>query len=239
MKFRTFFREKAVYLVLLAFIFAAAFSSFWAIRNMVRDLGPAAEQEENTWIQPDAPVAQEKEDVPIDQQPKTDSASPSESSQSAAASQPAQQSAAAPEASAQPSEQAAASSVWPVSGEIIQSCSGDELVYNETLKDWRTHNGTDIACAEGAEVKAVSAGKVAAAYQDTLWGWTVEVESGELLYRYCGLESDGGKKIGDAVAAGDVLGKVGVVEAEQEMEPHLHFEILKSGAYCDPEELMD
>ena len=32
----------------------------------------------------------------------------------------------------------------PHSGEIIASCSVDELVYSEAMKDWRTHNGIDF-----------------------------------------------------------------------------------------------
>ena len=40
----------------------------------------------------------------------------------------------------------------PVSGQVLAVWSGDELVYNETLGDWRTHNGTDYACKEGEDV---------------------------------------------------------------------------------------
>ena len=31
----------------------------------------------------------------------------------------------------------------------MQAFSGDELVFNDTMKDWRTHNGMDLAGAAG------------------------------------------------------------------------------------------
>ena len=32
----------------------------------------------------------------------------------------------------------------PVEGKIIAEFSGDDLVYNEALKDWRAHSGVDF-----------------------------------------------------------------------------------------------
>ncbi len=54
---------------------------------------------------------------------------------------------------------AAQSFVLPVSGAILQAYSGDELVYNETLGDWRTHNGVDYSAALGEEVIAPVTGQ--------------------------------------------------------------------------------
>ena len=39
--------------------------------------------------------------------------------------------------------------VWPVNGEVIERFSVDELVFSETLVDWRVHPGADIAAALG------------------------------------------------------------------------------------------
>ena len=38
--------------------------------------------------------------------------------------------------------------------QVLNSYSGDELVYSKTLGDWRTHNGVDYAASRGAEVTA-------------------------------------------------------------------------------------
>ena len=39
--------------------------------------------------------------------------------------------------------------VSPLEGEVLTAFSMDELVYNPTLEDWRTHNGIDISAALG------------------------------------------------------------------------------------------
>ena len=114
--------------------------------------------------------------------------------------------------------------------------SGDELVYNETLQDWRTHNGVDIACAENAPVKSAVAGTVCNIYDDGMWGRIVEVEAGELTWRYAGLAADSVQvSVGDGVSAGQALGNVGEVMAETAGGPHLHLEVLKGGNRVDPE----
>jgi len=44
--------------------------------------------------------------------------------------------------------------VLPIQGEVLTAFSVDQLLYNETLDDWRTHDGVDIAAAEGDAVLA-------------------------------------------------------------------------------------
>ena len=36
----------------------------------------------------------------------------------------------------------------PLDGEVVNPFSGGELVKNNTLKEWRTHDGADLAAAE-------------------------------------------------------------------------------------------
>ena len=126
------------------------------------------------------------------------------------------------------------SSAWPVPGPMLAPFSGDELVYNETLGDWRTHNGVDLAAEAGEPVKAAALGRVSAVYQDAVWGWTVEVSDGSRVYRYQGLEAPA-VQADDEVHAGDVLGKVGRVPAEAKLPSHLHFEVRQDGSCVDPE----
>ena len=110
----------------------------------------------------------------------------------------------------------------------------NELVYNKTLGDWRTHNGVDLAAEAGEPVKAAALGRVSAVYQDAVWGWTVEVSDGSRVYRYQGLEAPA-VQADDEVHAGDVLGKVGRVPAEAKLPSHLHFEVRQDGSCVDPE----
>ncbi len=228
----SFFKGKGFYLALALCILAAAASSFWAIRNVMQRFGPNANsslEQEGTqeWDLPDVQVEQKVNDVPVP------SAKPSQPSSSASgsgeASAPAGDSG---EAAAAP----APSFVQPVDGQITQVYSGDELVYNETLQDWRTHNGVDIACAENAPVKSAVAGTVCNIYDDGMWGRIVEVEADELTWRYAGLAADSVQvSVGDGVSAGQTLGNVGEVMAETAGGPHLHLEVLKGGNRVDPE----
>ena len=234
-RFRSFMRDKGFYIALLACILAAALSSFWAIRSMMERLEktpPEGKQEESPWQVPQVQAEQKTPDVPIEPSP---SAAPRPSSSSASG-QPAPQPGA--EASGEAAAPDAASFVQPVSGQITAGYSGDELVYNETLGDWRTHNGVDIACAADATVKACRAGRVTAVYEDGSWGTVVEMESEGVVFRYLGLDGEPAVAAGDQVAAGDKLGVIGEVLCESADGPHLHFEALRGGVYTDPMEFL-
>lgn len=124
----------------------------------------------------------------------------------------------------------------PLQGEMVAAFSGDELVYNKTMKDWRTHNGVDIRSDVGAQVKASADGVVAEAFLDPQMGHTVIIEhSGGMLSYYQGLQSSDIVKVGDTVKRGQIIGGVGTTaEAEYDHTPHLHFALQKDGLWVDP-----
>ena len=97
----------------------------------------------------------------------------------------------------------------------LRAFSGSELVYSETLGDWRTHNGADYACEQGSGVQAVQGGTVEAVEQDALWGGVVTVAADEngVRWRYCGLQNIA-VAAGDTVARGDILGTLGPIPSE-------------------------
>ena len=66
--------------------------------------------------------------------------------------------------------------VLPIQGEVLTAFSVDQLLYNETLDDWRTHDGVDIAAAEGDAVLAACAGTVSSITDDPLMGTTVVIQ---------------------------------------------------------------
>lgn len=238
-RFTSFLRDKGFYLALVACILAAAASSAWAIRTVVERLNndpvvsdPGYETEEEfTWDWPDAPVEQKTEDVPVEPAPLQPS-SPPQPQESTSSAPPA-----APAPSTPPADAVVSPSAWPVSGQIAAAYSGDELVYNATLGDWRTHNGIDIACDADAAVQAAAPGEVTAVFQDAVWGWTAEVSDGDRIYRYQGLAKPE-VKAGDRVRVGDRLGTIGTVPAESAMGAHLHLEVLEGGRYTDPAKLL-
>ena len=137
-----------------------------------------------------------------------------------------------------PSPSAAAASVftWPVKGEIVHDFSLEVLAYDETMGDWRTHCGIDIAASVGTQVCAVSSGTVEQVYQDDLMGTTVVIDHGDgLRSTYSNLASTPTVKTGDTVSPGSVIGSVGKTAlAEGDREAHLHLEMSQDGMAVDP-----
>ena len=124
----------------------------------------------------------------------------------------------------------------PVDGGIIGSHSGGELVKYDAIDEWRTHDGIDIACDVGTEVKAAAEGEVTAVKNDPLWGTVVEIRhEGNIITVYSGLSPEVSVKPGDKVKAGDVIGTLGETNlAEVNMDSHLHFSMKENGKFIDP-----
>ena len=169
-QFRKFLRDKAFALVLTACLLAAAAAGVWAVRTVRNELkqdldavrSPSstapgidegintspgvAGEEEAEWQQQNAPAANSVANVP-----KADSSSGGAASSSGArsGSGSVREPSALQTESLPASSSAAPASTQPVSGRVLNSYSGDELVYSKTLGDWRTHNGVDYAAEQG------------------------------------------------------------------------------------------
>lgn len=127
--------------------------------------------------------------------------------------------------------------VSPLKGEVLTAFSVDRLVYSETLGDWRTHDGLDIAAAAGTKVLAASGGKVISVTEDALMGTTVVLDHGDgYQTTYASLQAKPTVAKGDTVTAGQVIGAVGTTAAAESAQgPHLHFSVAKDGDAVDPE----
>ncbi len=126
--------------------------------------------------------------------------------------------------------------VSPVPGEILAVFSGDELVYDRTMSDWRTHNGVDFACKNGDKVFAIADGTVQDIYTDEYYGTSVLLNHGGGLQTvYTGLAVSPAVTIGETVTAGDVIGTVdSSVLFENALPAHLHLEMLSDGVRINP-----
>ena len=250
---KKFLRSRGFALALLACLVAAAAAGVWAVRTVRDELKksyddlttpqeePAPEpqltldpQEDDVWQQPVTDAAESAANVPKPEPPAPSASSSGARSGSGSVHEPS----ALQGASSPASSSAAPASTQPVSGRVLNSYSGDELVYSKTLGDWRTHNGVDYAAEKGAEVAAPAAGKVVETGTDDKWGPVVAIEdeSGR-VWRVCGT-ADAKVKKGDTVSAGQTIGKVGSVSCECAEESHIHLEVMQDGRYLDPVKAM-
>ena len=135
-----------------------------------------------------------------------------------------------------PAAPAASVFTWPVRGQVVADYSLEVLAYDETMGDWRTHSGIDIAAPVGTQVLAVSAGTVASVEQDDLMGTTVVIaHAGGVESIYANLAAVPTVEAGDQVSIGAVIGAVGTTAvAESARAPHLHFEMREDGESVDP-----
>lgn len=126
--------------------------------------------------------------------------------------------------------------ILPVDGEVSHEFSNGELVKSETLGVWKTHDGVDILCELGTDVRSMSEGVVKEIKDDPLWGVYVIVEQKNGLdVQYCGLAKELNVKAGQEVKQGEILGKTSDTnQAEISQEPHLHLAVKQNGAWIDP-----
>ena len=126
--------------------------------------------------------------------------------------------------------------VSPVTGQTVASYSMEALSYNQTTRDWRVHNGVDIAAEAGTAVCAAADGTVYTVYEDEGMGMTVVIShEGGYTTRYASLAEEVAVKAGDQVQAGQTIGAVGnTALLETAMGEHVHFGVSCNGKIVDP-----
>ena len=125
----------------------------------------------------------------------------------------------------------------PLSGETIADYAMECLAYNATTRDWRTHDGIDIAAEAGTAVCAAAEGTVYTTYYDESMGQTVVIrhDNGYVTV-YSSLDENVKVAAGDEVAMGQTIGYVGnTATLETAVGDHLHFSVTCDGVAVDPE----
>ncbi|MCI8916677.1 MAG: peptidoglycan DD-metalloendopeptidase family protein [Oscillospiraceae bacterium] len=238
-KFGDFISGKGFYLVVLICVAAIALSGYYLVQGVRTGLGEADQPVSGSAAIADQPSARPsvKPSAPPASQVPRVTAPPS----AAVSASPSPQPTPSPQPSAAPSvpptlAPAPLVFTWPVKGTVIAGLAVETLAYNETMGDWRTHEGLDIAAPLGTQVLAAANGTVSALYEDDLMGTVLEIDHGEgLMSRYANLAEAPTVKVGDGVTTGAVIGSVGETAAsESGREPHIHYALLKNGWPVDP-----
>ena len=127
--------------------------------------------------------------------------------------------------------------VYPVTGQTVAVYAMDSLTYNETTRDWRVHNGIDIAADAGTTVCAAADGEVYSVYNDEKMGQTVVIRHADgYTTKYSSLGEEVSVQPGQTVKAGQAIGTVGnTALMESAIGDHIHFAVTCNGASVDPE----
>ena len=130
--------------------------------------------------------------------------------------------------------------VLPVQGAVQRPYSVTALAYDETMRDWRTHDGVDLAAEAGEKVSAVASGTVTGVFHDDRYGTTVTIDHGNgLVCTYAGLQEIPTVYEGDSVSAGDTIGAVGETnKCEVAQGTHLHLSATRNGESISPAEFL-
>ena len=128
----------------------------------------------------------------------------------------------------------------PLEGQTVGEYAMDCLSYNSTTRDWRVHDGIDIAAEAGTQVKAAADGQVYTVYNDDTMGTTVVIrhEDGYVTV-YSSLAEETAVSAGDHVTLGQTIGTVGATALlETALGDHLHFGVLCDDVQMDPAEFL-
>ncbi len=252
--FQKFLRDRGYYIVLVLCVAAVGISG-WLFSRIVSDNGQTdAEETLSVPLTPSDTAPAEKSDKTqktgitgitkqTEKSENTEKTEQPESSQTPSPSSPqtprtdtAENPGANSDVPAASMETTPAVTVRPLTGESINAYSVEALAYNETTRDWRVHNGIDIAAETGSKVAAARDGIVSAVYEDKQLGTTVAVEhkDGFTTY-YSNLSAEPPVEVGQSLQAGEVLGTVGDSAVEEvALGGHLHFAVSQNGQPIDP-----
>lgn len=125
---------------------------------------------------------------------------------------------------------------YPVEGQTVAVYAVDSLTYNETTRDWRVHNGIDIAAEAGTKVCAAAAGEVYTVYEDEQMGMTVVIRHKDgYTTKYSSLAETVSVAPGDQVSMGQTIGEVGnTALLESALGDHIHFAVTCNGENMNP-----
>ena len=154
--------------------------------------------------------------------------------------QPASTAPAATETTPAPTEKRTLKTMSPVEGSAIFGYSMEALSYNQTTRDWRVHNGIDLAAEANAPVMAAADGEVYTVYEDDSMGHTVVIRHNDgYTTCYSSLSDTAVVSPGDKVTMGDTIGYAAdSAIVESTLGSHVHFSVTHYDEPMDPNEFL-
>lgn len=123
----------------------------------------------------------------------------------------------------------------PLEGEVYREFTMDDLVYYETIGEWRVHRGVDIKPNDTLLIGSALAGVVESVKSSELTGTEIVIDHGnDIKTMYSNLVTSS-VSVGDKVEQGQEIGNIGkTASIEASDGAHLHFELLVDGKNVNP-----
>ncbi len=123
----------------------------------------------------------------------------------------------------------------PLAGEIYREFTMDDLVYYESIGEWRVHKGVDIKPEDTLLIESALAGKVESVNTSELTGTEIVIDHGNNIKTLYSNLVSASVKVGEQVQQGQAIGNIGkTVSIEAADGAHLHFELLVDGKNVNP-----
>lgn len=123
----------------------------------------------------------------------------------------------------------------PLAGEVYREFTMDDLVYYESIGEWRVHKGVDIKPTDTLLIESAFAGVVESVNTSELTGTEIVIDHGNNIKTlYSNLVSSN-VKVGEQVQQGQAIGNIGKTASIEATDgAHLHFELLVDGKNVNP-----
>lgn len=123
----------------------------------------------------------------------------------------------------------------PLAGDIYREFTMDDLVYYESIGEWRVHKGVDIKPKDTLLIESALAGTVESVNNSELTGTEIIIDHGNNIKTLYSNLVSASVKVGDKVQQGQAIGNVGkTVSIEAADGAHLHFELIVDGKNVNP-----
>ena len=147
---------------------------------------------------------------------------------------------AATETTPEPTRKRTLKTMSPLEGDPIFGYSMEALSYNQTTRDWRVHNGIDLAATDNQPVMAAADGEIYTVFEDNAMGHTVVIRHNDgYTTCYSSLSDAVTVKPGDKVTMGDTIGYAAdSAIVESSLGSHVHFSVTHYDEPMDPTEFL-